>query len=104
MVKEITNQELQHWLSLKKPIQLIDVRSKKEHLAGHLANDIHIPVGDIVQECDSIAEDKTVVIYCRSGIRSYEAVRLLQEEIDHPALFNLKRGILGWKGGLVFGQ
>lgn len=101
MVKEITTQQLQEWLDDGEGLQLIDVRTERERLSGHLAEDVHIPVADILSESEKIAQDKTVVIYCRSGIRSYEAVRVLQEELGHPRLYNLKRGILAWRGALA---
>ena len=101
MVKEITCEALQNWLDEGRSIQLIDVRAARERIAGHLPNDIHIPVGDIISQSEQIAENQAVVLYCRSGIRSYEAALVLEEELGFENLYNLKRGILAWKGAFV---
>jgi len=37
-----------------------------------------------------------VVIYCRSGRRSADAVKLLQDAAGLDNLYNLKGGILAW--------
>ncbi len=55
-----------------------------------------IPLGKIYFQLEEIAKDKQVVIYCRSGRRSEDAVRLLQEVTGNTSMYNLIGGILAW--------
>ncbi len=51
-------------------IQLIDVRQHHEHEAGRIAGDRHVELAQLPGQVDTIARDKPVVFYCRSGSRS----------------------------------
>ena len=94
-VKEITVQELKSLFDDKKDIQLIDVREQFERDIANIGGRL-IPLGKIKFHLVEIERDKQVVIYCRSGRRSADAVELLQEAIGHTELYNLKGGILAW--------
>lgn len=94
-VKEITVQELKFLLEDKKNIQLIDVREQFERDIANIGGKL-IPLGKIQFQLNKIEKDKQVVIYCRSGRRSAEAVKLLEEATGHVKLYNLKGGILAW--------
>jgi adenylyltransferase/sulfurtransferase len=74
---------------------LIDVREQFEHDIANIGGKL-IPLGKIKFHLDEIEKDKQVVIYCRSGRRSAEAVKFLEEATGHLILYNLKGGILAW--------
>ncbi len=95
LIKEITVQQLKTLFDNRANIQLIDVREQYERDVVHIGG-ILIPVGKLYFNLAEIARDKQVVIYCRSGRRSGEAVKLLQEAIGLQSLYNLKGGILAW--------
>ena len=94
-VKEITVQELKLLFDDKKDFQLIDVREQFERDIANIGGKL-IPLGKIQFNLDKIEKDKQVVIYCRSGRRSAEAVKLLEEATGQVKLYNLKGGILAW--------
>ena len=94
-VKEITVQELKSLFDDKKVFQLIDVREKFERDIANIGGTL-IPLGKINFHLVEIEKDKQVVIYCRSGRRSAEAVKLLEQAMGHTKLYNLKGGILAW--------
>ena len=94
-VKEITVQELEVLFNNKEDIQLIDVREKYEHEVANIGGKL-IPLGKIYFYLAEIAKDKQVVIYCRSGRRSADAVRLLQGVTGNTTMYNLAGGILAW--------
>ena len=94
-VKEITVQELKSLFDDKKDIQLIDVREQFEWDIANIGGSL-IPLGKIKFHLVEIETDKQVVIYCRSGRRSADAVKLLEEATGHTELYNLKGGILAW--------
>ena len=76
-------------------ISLLDVRSPKEFQSGHLAGATLIPLGKLEESLDKLAplKGKTVLVYCRSGMRSIAASRILQKHGFHPV--NIKGGIIG---------
>ncbi|MGE0709878.1 MAG: rhodanese-like domain-containing protein [Planctomycetota bacterium] len=60
--------------------RLVDVRTPGEYGEGHLAGARNLPVGELegrLQELEPKGEP--VVVYCRSGMRSGRAARLLRE-------------------------
>jgi phage shock protein E len=59
---------------------LIDVRTDSEWNEGFIETAIHIPLGRILEEIESLKADKEQVIYlyCRSGNRSGKAQKALQ--------------------------
>jgi adenylyltransferase/sulfurtransferase len=53
-------------------------------------------MGQIFQNVDRIDKERKVVIYCRSGNRSANVIRALEQQFNFNNLFNLKGGILDW--------
>ncbi len=94
-MKEITVEELKQKLANKEDFQLIDVREEFEYELSNLGG-THIPLAGILTEQDQVSRDKQVIIHCRSGKRSAQAVQLL-ERAGFDNLYNLKGGILAWK-------
>ncbi|HEX9825202.1 MAG TPA: HesA/MoeB/ThiF family protein [Flavobacteriaceae bacterium] len=73
-------------------IQYIDVRELHEHPQLELKNCIQIPLGSLEQNLDQIDSNKTVVLFCQSGMRSKHAVELLAKH-NISNCFSLKGGI-----------
>ncbi|MFD1769308.1 rhodanese-like domain-containing protein [Sphingobacterium suaedae] len=94
-MKEVTVQELKNMMDRNDEFQLIDVREPFEYEVSNL-NGLNIPLAGIVIESDKVAKDKPVIIQCRSGKRSAQAVMLLEQQ-GFENLANLKGGILAWK-------
>ena len=95
MMKEVTVQELKAMIDGNKDFQLIDVRESFEYEVSNLAG-LSIPLAGILIEADKVSKDKPVIIQCRSGKRSAQAVMLLEQQ-GYDNLANLKGGILAWK-------
>ncbi|GGE11411.1 MULTISPECIES: rhodanese-like domain-containing protein [Sphingobacterium] len=94
-MKEISVQELKDMMDHNVEFQLIDVREPFEYEVSNL-NGVNIPLSGVVIESDKISRDIPVVIHCRSGKRSAQAVMLLEQE-GFSNLSNLQGGILAWK-------
>ncbi len=94
-MKEVTVQELKSMLDNKEDIQLIDVREQHEIEVASI-NGEHIPLGEVVNRRNEISKDKKVIIHCRSGARSGNAVAGLEGNFGFTNLYNLKGGILAW--------
>lgn len=56
---------------------LIDVRTKKEYDIMHVVNAVNIPV-EHLRLCENEYKNKKgIIVYCSSGIRTKEAIRIL---------------------------
>jgi len=58
---------------------LLDVRTPKEFAAGAADGAQNVPVDDLRQRLTEIPRDREILVYCRSGLRSYIACRLLTQ-------------------------
>jgi len=94
-MKEITVEELKEKIDQKEDFQLIDVRESFEYDTSNLDGE-NIPLAGVLLEKDKISKDKPVIIHCRSGKRSAQAVKMLEGE-GYDNLYNLQGGILAWK-------
>jgi adenylyltransferase/sulfurtransferase len=94
-VKELTVQELKELFDSKADFQLIDVREDYEFEIANIGGEL-IPLGTVLQHADKISKEKQVVIHCRSGKRSADAIRALEEKFGFDNLYNLKGGILAY--------
>jgi rhodanese-related sulfurtransferase len=83
----------------QKNVVVLDVRTKPENLQQRIPNsvliDIHQP--DFVMEIDKLDRSKTYMVYCRSGVRSKNACKLMKQ-MGFENVFNLKNGIISWHG------
>ncbi len=95
MVKEITVAELAKMKEDGEDYQLIDVREPHEYEIANLSGEL-IPLASIADAKEKIATDKKVVIHCRTGGRSGQAVQFLQSKFGFDNLYNLKGGILAY--------
>lgn len=94
-MKEVTVQELKSMIDNKDDFQLIDVRESFEYEVSHL-DGLNIPLAGILLEADKVAKNKPVIVQCRSGKRSAQAILLLEQQ-GFTNLANLKGGIVAWK-------
>lgn len=93
-VKEVTVEELSQWKATKKDFQLIDVREAYEYEIANLEGKL-IPLAEVADRINDIRSDVDVVVHCRSGKRSADAIVQL-EKLGFTNLYNLKGGILAW--------
>ncbi|TAK41486.1 MAG: molybdopterin-synthase adenylyltransferase MoeB [Saprospiraceae bacterium] len=94
-LKEVTVQELNRLLIEGGDFQLIDVREPHEYAIANLDGEL-IPLGTVAAAANRISREKQVIVYCRSGVRSANAIRELESLFGFENLYNLKGGILAW--------
>ncbi|WP_106245411.1 rhodanese-like domain-containing protein [Allonocardiopsis opalescens] len=58
---------------------LLDVREADEWSAGHAPGAVHIPLFDLATRAGEVPRDREVYVICRSGGRSAQAVRALND-------------------------
>jgi molybdopterin/thiamine biosynthesis adenylyltransferase/rhodanese-related sulfurtransferase len=93
-IPEITPRELKARLDRGDDLFILDVREPHEyqicHLNGHL-----IPLGELSRRVHELDSSREIVVQCRSGKRSADAVNFLQKA-GFRKICNLKGGILAW--------
>ena len=94
-MKEITVKELKALMDNGADFQLIDVREQHEAEIAEIGAEL-IPLGTVPENVDKFAKDKQVVVHCRSGARSGNAIQWLEANHGFENLYNLKGGILAW--------
>ena len=75
----ITPAALAEKLKTGEALQLIDVRAPVEQQISTLPGAVLIPIDQLEQHLDRLDREKPIVCYCRTGMRSGRAVRLLIE-------------------------
>jgi len=94
-IKEVTVSELYDMQVKGEDFQLIDVREPYEYEIANLGGEL-IPLKTVLNNIDKISSSKKVVVHCRSGARSAQAIEALKKKYGFDNLYNLKGGILAW--------
>lgn len=94
-VKEISVQTLAQLQKAKADFQLIDVRQPYEYDICNLNGQL-FPLNDLEKFIPKIDRQKQVIIHCKSGARSTQAIEQLEKQYGFTNLYNLKGGILRW--------
>ncbi|HEY8513838.1 MAG TPA: rhodanese-like domain-containing protein [Cyclobacteriaceae bacterium] len=94
-MKEITVEELKELKDSGADFQLIDVREPYEYDICNLEGEL-IPLASIPSNVDRISRDKQVIVYCRTGRRSADAITWLEKNHKFDNLYNLQGGIMEW--------
>ena len=99
-VVEITPEELAARLSRRDDFELIDVREPHETAVDGIAGARLIPLGTIPTAFPTLDRTRAIVVYCRSGKRSADAVRQLQAA-GFDRVTSLAGGMLRWNEEIV---
>jgi sulfur-carrier protein adenylyltransferase/sulfurtransferase len=77
---------------------LLDVREPEEFESGHLENAISIPLGALKNGGgEMLPHDRTIVAYCKVGIRSERAAELLRAR-GFKKTYSIAGGLIAWFG------
>ena len=93
----ITAAELKEWQDAGKDIFLVDVREPAEFEIVRIPGSVLIPKGDIVsgEALAQLPQDRQIVLHCKSGVRSAEALAALKAAGFKDAV-HVQGGVLGW--------
>ena len=95
MVNEIESDALKARLGgADKPL-LVDIRTEAEVMQGIIPDAIHIPMHLLPLRVSELPREQEVILYCRSGARSYHACQALEQQGFHQFV-NLRGGIIAW--------
>jgi phage shock protein E len=74
---------------------ILDVRQPDEFAAGHVANAVLIPLGELQTRVSEVPNDMPVYVICRSGNRSRQASEILVAS-GFKDVRNVEGGVLAW--------
>lgn len=95
-VKELEPLQLRKMLEEGARFQLIDVREPFEYAMSNIGGE-SMPLKTIEDHIGTIEKNIQVVVICKSGQRSAQAIRLLQKKYGLTNLINLRGGLGRWK-------
>jgi len=77
---------------------LLDVRTPEEYAQGHLkgAMNLNVASPEFVDRLGRLDRARTYLVYCRTGNRSTQAVRMM-ERLGFKSILHMGEGIVGWQ-------
>ena len=93
----ITARELKDWQDAGKDVFLVDVREPNEYEIVSIPGATLIPKGEILSGAalSRFPQDRQIVLHCKSGVRSAEALAALKGAGFKDAV-HVQGGILSW--------
>ncbi|MCB4808160.1 rhodanese-like domain-containing protein [Tamlana sp. 62-3] len=102
-MEDLSQEEWQEQLADDNNAVILDVRTDAEVADGIIPNAIHLDIykgQEFIEEIDKLDKSKNYYVYCRSGNRSGQACKLM-EELGFENAYNLEGGMLQWTGDVV---
>ncbi|GIJ44614.1 adenylyltransferase/sulfurtransferase MoeZ [Virgisporangium aliadipatigenens] len=93
----ITAPELKEWIDAGKSIAIIDVREPAEYEIVKIPGSVLIPKGEILNgsALADLPQDKQIVLHCKSGVRSAEALAAVKAAGFKDAV-HVQGGVVAW--------
>lgn len=91
-INAINIRDFKTWQKSEYPHRLIDVRQDFEYEIDHLGGEL-IPLSEITQYDFNFEPSLSVVVYCKSGVRSQQAIEVLKKRYPKVNFLNLLGGI-----------
>jgi adenylyltransferase/sulfurtransferase len=92
---EISVEALKEMRDRGERVVLVDVREAHEWPISDLSDSVKIPLGTLPQSLGKLSKEDDIVVYCRTGGRSGQAVQFLQQA-GYRGAKNLAGGINRW--------
>jgi rhodanese-related sulfurtransferase len=96
-LSELDSTTFQQAIADSKSNVLIDVREPSEVKQGKIPGAVNIPLGQLSSRLQEIPQAKSIHLYCRSGMRSRQAAKILLAN-GFAQVAHLKGGIMSWSG------
>jgi adenylyltransferase/sulfurtransferase len=92
VMNKITEITFQDYAINKTNYNVLDVRTKAERNDYYIES-IHIPLDELETRLHEIPQNKDLLVYCKSGVRSKAAITILQKHEFSKNAVNLKDGL-----------
>ncbi len=93
--QEISPAALAERISGSQPLTLLDVREPVELQVSALPGAVNIPLGELSARLTELPHNAPIVAFCRTGVRSAQAVSLLQSA-GFVDVVSLRGGVNAW--------
>jgi sulfur-carrier protein adenylyltransferase/sulfurtransferase len=95
-LRSIKASELKNIIDSSRPHLLLDVREPHETSVAKIPGAKTLPLKSFnLEELNGIPSDQLIIVYCKAGVRSLQAIRILQDN-GYQNLINLEGGIQAW--------
>lgn len=101
-MEDLTQEEWTEQLENDDNAVILDVRTEAEIADGMIPNALHIDIyrgQDFVLEIEKLDRNKNYYVYCRSGNRSGQACKIMNQ-LGFENAYNLLGGMLEWEGDI----
>ncbi len=95
MINEIDSESLRKRLTDGEDLLLVDIRTPAEIAQGAIPDALLMPMHLIPLRLSELPKEREIVVYCRSGARSYQACAYLMQQ-GYDRTLNLRGGIIAW--------
>ena len=95
-MEEITATELKKRMDAGEDVQLIDVRQPDEFAYAKIEGAKLIPLGEIVRRMNELDDSRELILQCKAGGRSAQAIQFLTRAGYKGKMANLVGGITAW--------
>ncbi|UHD17168.1 rhd_2599 family sulfurtransferase [Thiocapsa bogorovii] len=95
MINEIDSESLHGRIASGEDVLLVDIRTPAEVAQGAIPDAMQLPMHLIPIRISELPKDRDVVLYCRSGARSYQACAYMMQQ-GYERVLNLRGGIIAW--------
>ena len=92
---DFTVQKARTLIDDKQDLVILDVRTASEYEDGHIEGAVNIPVQELSARFDELSREDELLVYCRTGNRSAQAVDILQD-VGFTKIYHMDAGITGW--------
>lgn len=82
-------------MALGGKLTIVDVRRPDEFAQGHIAGAILMPLDGLPQTFSKLPKTGKLIVYCRSGHRSGQAVQFLQQH-GYKNAVSMNGGFIAW--------
>jgi adenylyltransferase/sulfurtransferase len=96
-IPALTPADVERRVRSSRPPYLLDVREPYEWYIGNLEESgaVQIPLGQLSTRIDELPRNRDIIVFCRAGLRSADAVEELMVE-GFSNVYHMEGGILAW--------
>lgn len=92
---EVEADQLRRWVDEGREVAFLDIRERYEVASGYVEGAALIPMNSVPERLDELPTDRTLIVYCAAGVRSFGVAHYLREQGIEDA-WSLVGGIGAW--------
>ena len=92
---EVDSALLADWVGEGRQVHFLDIRELTEMRAGHVEHAHLMPMGQVPDRQGELPGDRSVVVYCAAGARSFQIAHYLRDQ-GHADVWSMVGGMGSW--------